>query len=437
MSEPIILERRFSQIPSLQEADTTFAELLKELPRDLESQAREFRAFTRARVIKSPTQLLRLVFLYCGLDESLRTVSANCAQLGQALTDQAVRDRLVACGPWLTALLRQILPAPPETSQVGKRLILIDGSVVQAPGAKTSDYRIHLGWEWFSHQIVFLEVTTTKTGESLARFDWQTGDIALADRGFSSAAGIAATKERSAEVVVRLKPSGMRLQTPEGEPLDVEQALRKSTGQIVTIPAQFKHQSKTISVWVHAYHLTQEAANRARQRCRRKANKNSCPTPKQRTLFFCGWVIVLTTISPQQVSSLLIGKLYRLRWQIEIVIKRFKSLLGLDCLRAKKDGLLAMVYLTGKLLYACLVERRATTNCPQRTITWRIWQMTEEQIRPLITGVQHWDRNLTQRAIALLRERPRKRKRQSISLRGTHFFKERLDQVNEDKALPA
>lgn len=411
--------------------------MLKELPPNFESLALEFRAFTRARVIKSPTQLLRLVFLYCGLDESLRTVSANCAQLGQALTDQAVRDRLIACGPWLTALLRQMLPVPQETSLVGKRLILIDGSVVQAPGAKTSDYRVHLGWEWFSHQIVFLEVTTTKTGESLARFDWQTGDVALADRGFASAAGIAATKDRGAEVIVRFKPGGMRLQTPDGEALDLEHALRQSTEQVVTVPAQFEHQGKIISVWAHAYLLTEEEANRARQRCRRKANKNSRPTPKQATLFFCGWVIVLTTISPQQVSGSLIGKLYRLRWQIEIVIKRFKSLLRLDCLRAKKDGLLAMVYLKGKLLYACLIERKAIAMCPSQNVTWRIWQLIEEQIRPLITGVQHWGRNLTRRTIALLAERPRKRKRQSISLRGTHFFKERLDQVNEYNALPA
>lgn len=410
--------------------------MLKELPPNFESLAREFQAFVRARVIKSPTQLLRLVFLYCGLDESLRTVSANCAQLGQALTDQAVRDRLIACGPWLTVLLRQMLPAPSE-SQPGKRLILVDGSVIQAPGAKTSDYRVHLGWEWFSHQIVFLEVTTTKTGESLARFDWQTGDVALADRGFGSAAGIAATKNRGAEVIVRLKPSGFRLQTPDGEVLDLEHALCKSIEQVVTVPAQFEHQGKTISVWVHAYRLTEEKANRARQRCRRKANKNSRPTPKQATLFFCGWVIVLTTISPEQISGSLIGKLYRLRWQIEIVIKRFKSLLRLDCLRAKKDGLLAMVYLKGKLLYACLIERKAIAMCSSQTVTWRSWQLIEEQIRPLVTGVQHWGRKLTRRAVALLTERPRKRKRQSASLRNAHFFKERWDQVNEYNALPA
>ena len=74
----------------LQAADTTFAELLQDLPVGLAAQAREFQAFTRARVLKTPEQLLRVVLLYCGLDQSLRTVSATSAQLGQALTDNAV-----------------------------------------------------------------------------------------------------------------------------------------------------------------------------------------------------------------------------------------------------------------------------------------------------------------------------------------------------------
>lgn len=330
-----------------------------------------------------------------------------------------------------------MLPAPPEGIQFGKRLIVIDGSVVQAPGAKTSDYRIHLGWDWFSRQIVFLEVTATKTCESLARFDWQTGDVALADRGYANAAGGATAKERRAEVIVRYKPGAMRLQTTDGQPLDLQQALRKSTEQVVTLPAQFEHEGKTLPVWIHAYPLTEEKANGARRRCRRKANKNSRPTPKDATLFFCGWVIILTTISPQEISASVIGELYRLRWQIEIVIKRLKSLLRLDCLRAKKDSLLATVYLTGKLLYACLVEGQASAICPDPTIAWRTWRLAEEKIRPLITGVQHWIGRLTGRAIVVLTERPRKRKRQSTSITGIHFFKERPDQANEINALPA
>ena len=96
-----------------------------------------------------------------------------------------------------------------------------------------------------------------------------------------------------------------------------------------------------------------------------------------------------------------------------------------------------MVYLTGKLLYVCLIERRAGRICSYRAVRWRSWQLTEEQIRPLITGAQYWGDKLTRRAIVLLRERPRRRKGQLRPLRGIHFFKERLVQTNGQNALPA
>ena len=38
------------------------------------------------------------------------------------------------------------------------------------------------------------------------------------------------------------------------------------------------------------------------------------------------------------------------RWQVELAIKRLKSLLNIDQLRAKKNSALADLYLHGKLL---------------------------------------------------------------------------------------
>ena len=409
----------------LQEADTTFAELLQDLPPELAAQAREFQAFTRARVLKTPEQLLRVVLLYCGLDQSLRTVSATSAQLGQALTDNAVRERLLACGPWLNALLRQMLPAaPPAGGLSGRRLIIVDGSVIQAPGAQTSDYRLHLGWDWFAQSLAFLEITDTKTGESLALFAWQTGDVALADRNYAKATGIAATVARGADVIVRLQPNNFRLQTLTGDALDLAAALRGANAATttVTLNAQFVHAGKTIPVWVHAYRLPEEAANRARQRCYRKAKKEMRGTPRADTLLWCGWVMVLTTVPPETLGAEVIGEYYRLRWQIELLIKRYKSLLHADQLRAKRGGALSLIYLSGKMLYACLLERRAGATSRDRELTWRLWQMTAEQIRPLITGVTHWGKTLTTRAQTLLRERKRRRCYQTAPRAGLALF---------------
>ena len=50
-----------------------------------------------------------------------------------------------------------------------------------------------------------------------------------------------------------------------------------------------------------------------------------------------------------------LGALYRLRWQIELLFKRLKSLLHLDRLPAK-DPALARAWLHAHLLIALLVE---------------------------------------------------------------------------------
>ena len=72
--------------------------------------ARDFKAFVRAKKIKTPEHLLRLVFLYCGLDQSLREVAGTFTMLYESITDQSVAERLRACGPWVQALLAADVP---------------------------------------------------------------------------------------------------------------------------------------------------------------------------------------------------------------------------------------------------------------------------------------------------------------------------------------
>ena len=88
------------QLP-LTDPDTLFEELLQDLPPETVQMAREFKAFVRAKKVKTPGQLLRVVFLYCGLDKSLREVAGTFTALYESMTDQAVAERLRACGPWV------------------------------------------------------------------------------------------------------------------------------------------------------------------------------------------------------------------------------------------------------------------------------------------------------------------------------------------------
>jgi hypothetical protein len=173
-------------MPSPALADTIFGDIVQELPPGLASLARRTGAFSRSRAIRNPEELLRAVLLYCGLDYSLREVAANFTQARRRLSDEAVRRRLSGCERWLEAVIRRMLPGPDaRVCQHSRRLVLVDGTCVQAPGATSPDYRLHLGWDWLRQRVAFMLVTDRRTPESLDLYDWEAGDVAVADSGYT------------------------------------------------------------------------------------------------------------------------------------------------------------------------------------------------------------------------------------------------------------
>ena len=119
------------------DADTLFEDLLQDLPLETVSMAREFKAFVRAKKVKTPQQLLRVVFLYCGVDKSLRETAADFTLLYETLTDSSITERLAACRPWVSAILAKRLPTNAvATLPTPWRFLVIDGSHGQGPGAQ-------------------------------------------------------------------------------------------------------------------------------------------------------------------------------------------------------------------------------------------------------------------------------------------------------------
>jgi hypothetical protein len=71
--------------------DSRFETFLQALPADYVAQAYEFKAFERARKVKSPQQLLQLVMLYCGLDLSLRSCAGKLSHHQGSISDMGVK----------------------------------------------------------------------------------------------------------------------------------------------------------------------------------------------------------------------------------------------------------------------------------------------------------------------------------------------------------
>jgi len=411
----------------LQDVASKYEELRQELPPESAHLARECRAFQRARVIESAEALLYLVLLYSIAALSLREIAGVCAGSGKPLTDEAVRQRLTACPKWVEGLLGKLLPTSslPARAAGPWQLIICDGSQISGPGAQGTDYRWHVAYDPVAQQIRELQVSDVHTGESLTRYQLAPGMVVLGDRAFAKAPALVAARTSGAHVVGRMTPQYLKLWPRTGVAFDLVVALRAAGEQprlSFALQVCEAQSEQVLPVWIHALPLNEPACKRARRRAKRQARRRG-RTPRAQTLFLSEWVLVLTTLSPEELSAAGILELYRIRWQVELVSKRYKSLLAAAHVRAKRGSPLATVYLVGKLLFAVLVERRAmarlgnawTQMLPGRQATWwRLGKLLAKEVREAVLDTASWSAWDWHAVLRALAERKRTRKLQVV-----------------------
>jgi hypothetical protein len=123
------------------------------------------------------------------------------------------------------------------------------------------------------------------------------------------------------------------------------------------------------------------------------------------------------------LSGEVVLDVYRCQWQIELAIKRMKSLININKLRAQRGSKLAEVYLYGKVLYLLLVEHDMRTTFAQewsglteerQGTGWRIYKLLKARFDALLIAQWAWRADAVPACFHVLMERPRKRKLQRL-----------------------
>ena len=223
----------------------------------------------------------------------------------------------------------------------------------------------------------YFKLTETEgrgTGESLVQFPVEAGDYILADRGYSTGQGIAHVVAAGGQVTVRVNTHSLLLRTAQGQPFDLMAAVTslKRVGAVQSWSAQVGvREGLTVPGRVCAIRKTQEAIKMAQAKIRSTALRKGKQV-HPRTLRFARYVILFTTFPESAFTASEVLQWYRVRWQVELIFKRFKSLAQLGHL-PKYDDASAKAWLYGKLLVALLVEKlihHAVAISPGDT-TWR------------------------------------------------------------------
>jgi hypothetical protein len=334
------------------------------LPEGWSEQARLLGAMRRARYIKEPSVVLRILLMHVALGCSLAETAARAQASGLAqISSVGVFKRLRAAGAWFGWLARQMRGAAelPETV-TGRRLRAVDATSVHEPGSTGTDWKIHYAVNLADLECDFFQLTEIRQGgETFRRVPVQAGDIVMGDRVYASPPGVSHVVNAGADVIVRLNRASLPLYEPKGRRIDLLPRLRKLKGKT---PREYAAWVKnTNGDWIAgrliALRQSAEATRWAHKRLQRRAQLNRSTLTDQAREFaeyFMVWTTVEKTVTAGQILAL-----YRLRWQIELVFKRMKSILGLGHL-PKTDPLSAQAWLQGKMFVGLLIERMLYTT---------------------------------------------------------------------------
>lgn len=343
------------------ERDEDWLALASHLPRNYEQLANDHKQlqvqYGNAK-LTTADWLLRFLLLHVGGNLPLRQTVALIAEAGgPVLSAMRLHMKMRRATPYLQALVERMVTWTTEGKPElwdGYSLTLLDATTVSGPGSIGTDARLHAKLRVADVAVLDAVVTDARGAESFKHFAFREGELVLGDRIYCSTANVAMALEHGADVLLRYKRTLPLFR--DDEKLDVLADLRGLVeGSVADLDVVIKAEDGPIRGRVVASRLPPDDAAHACRRLKRKLSKKGEKlTPE--ALEAANFIILFTTVPRGRMDARRCLDAYRLRWQIELQFKRWKSLCGFDRLpNYRDDTIIAWVY--AKLLLGILLDR--------------------------------------------------------------------------------
>lgn len=156
------------------------------------------------------------------------------------------------------------------------------------------------------------------------------GSLHVADLGFCNFERLQSESERGIFWVTRL-PAQTRFSPPQGEDLPLHEQLarwRNEGHKVVDVDGRVGNQTPLKGRLVCLACPPGVVAKRLARLQKDATDRGRPVSERQRQM--CHWMVLLTNVPAERLSSPQVWEVYRLRWQVELLFKRFKSEGGLD-----------------------------------------------------------------------------------------------------------
>jgi hypothetical protein len=240
----------------------------------------------------------------------------------------------------------------------GKQVCVVDASEDVICGRRKGYFRLHYCLDLFTLGVRELKITDIKTGETLSNFT-EVGkeDIVVGDRIYGSIPGMSYLEEQGSGFVLRLRAKAFTVYNGQGRKIGLLGRLKGlKAGESRSFVVWYLYQGEYVPLRICAMRKDHDSERAGLKRLKKEnQHKRHGIEVSELQSAYNRYIIVATSLS-ETVSAAQVLELYRMRWQIELVFKRLKSLFRYNEIPVKLDKT-AYAWFYGKLLLAALCER--------------------------------------------------------------------------------
>jgi hypothetical protein len=344
-------------------------------------------------------------------DEELAQMAVQC---GASVTPQAVEQRFT---PKLVKFLEMLFRAGTKLVVGSDKALapilerftsvtLLDSSTITLPDSMQKEYagcggshgggkaalKLQTELDLRSGALEHVQIEPGRSSDNTTSRQYArrpAGALRITDLGYFCVAVFAAMMTAGTHFLSRLQ-FGTSVLLSNGVPVELLQWLAKQCGPFVDVPILLG-QEQRLPCRLIAWRLPTEQANRRRQKLRQETISKKGREPSAERLAWCDWTILVTSVPVQLLSPPEAVILYRARWQVELLFKRWKSQDLVAVLSGSTD-VRQLVRIWARLLAALVQHWLVVASAwgdPSRS-----WGKVSEAIRGfvgrLLTALNNW-----------------------------------------------
>jgi hypothetical protein len=181
------------------------------------------------------------------------------------------------------------------------------------------------------------------------------GDLHIADLGYFVLGDFKKMDDIGAYFLSRYKSrTNIYLKKEDKDKFDLISYLGKQKGNIIEFEEIYIGKNERLKSRIICYRLPKDVADNRIRKKRAEYKKRGVNSPSKDLLESLKYAIFITNIPKEKVSAEMVGTLYKIRWQIELIFKEFKSLMNIDVMHGKNEATIN-TFIYGKLISILLI----------------------------------------------------------------------------------